>query len=384
MGQLTPQGYVADKMTDIFDAFISGLKGIYGDDILVDADDPDGQFAGILAQMRADVEGVILAIYQANDPDNATGAWLEQKVAYAGLTRREASYSYLRDVLLVGTAGVKLGAGVLVKDSTGEQWLTQTAVTFGDDGTAVADFQSQDLGQYSVAAGSKLTIVTITDGWDSATTQNASELGYEEETDPQLLSRFYVSRSKPSVNAVDSTVGDLYALPDVKSVTPLVNTGDTIDDNGTNPHTVRYIVDGGDNTAIAQAILDNWPGTGLQGSITVTLNRKISGRQVDISFDRPAPVDMQAQIIVGRRQNFTAVDTDGIAADIVAMEFATGVSVYQDDLIDTVKQTPGVYVKSMLYGRKGDTLADVPVISISAFEQARFLDGDVTVTVTDD
>ncbi|EBL3323367.1 baseplate J/gp47 family protein [Salmonella enterica subsp. enterica] len=384
MGTLTPQGYVADKMTDIFDAFVVGLQGIYGDDILVSADDPDGQLAGILAQMRADVEGVILAIYQANDPDNATGAWLEQKVAYAGLTRREASYSYLRDVALVGSAGVTLKAGVLVKDSTGEQWLTETDVTFGSDGTAVNDFRSQDLGQYSVASGSELTIVTITNGWDSATAQNASELGYEEETDPQLLSRFYVSRSKPSVNAVDSTVGDLYALPDVKSVTPLENTGDEIDDNGTNPHTVRYIVDGGDNTEVAQAILDNWPGTGLQGSVTVTLNRKISGRPVDISFDRPTPVDMAAQITVGRRQNFTSVDTDAIAANIIALEFATGDDVYQDDLVDTVKQTAGVYVKSLVYGRKGDTLANVPFVSISAFEKARFLSGDVDVQVTDD
>lgn len=383
MGTLTPQGYVADKLNDIYDQFVSGLKGIYGDDILVDADDPDGELAGILAQMRADIEGVILAIYQANDPDNATGVWLEQKVAYAGLERREASYSYMRDVALAGEAGKKVSAGAMVKDPNGDQWLTETDVMFGGDGTAVNDFRSQDLGQFSVSAGAELSIVTVMNGWDSATAQYASELGYEEETDPQLLSRFYHSRSKPSTNAVDSTVAAIFTLPDVRSVTALENTGDEADSDGTNAHTVRYIVDGGDNTQIAQAIYDNWPGTGLQGSVTVTVTRKQSKRTVSIKFERPAPVDMAAQITVGRRKNFTSIDGAGIATDIAAMQFDTGDPVYLDDLIDTVKQTDGAYVKELLYGRKGGSLAEAPVVTMAVYEQPRFLDGDVTVTVTD-
>ncbi|MFC7508805.1 hypothetical protein ACFQUX_19380 [Pantoea stewartii] len=107
MGKLTDQGYVADRLDDIFSGLVTKFKGIYGDDILTDPDDPDGQMIGIFAQMRADVEGVIEAVVQANDPDNATGTWLEQKVAFAGLTRRGASYSVIQDVLLTGTAGKK-------------------------------------------------------------------------------------------------------------------------------------------------------------------------------------------------------------------------------------------------------------------------------------
>jgi uncharacterized phage protein gp47/JayE len=117
MGKLTDQGYVAERLNDIFSGLVTKFKGIYGDDILTDPDDPDGQMIGILAQMRADVEGVIEAIVQANDPDNATGTWLEQKVAFAGLTRRGASYSVMQDVLLSGTADKTVPAG-------GTQWVT--------------------------------------------------------------------------------------------------------------------------------------------------------------------------------------------------------------------------------------------------------------------
>jgi uncharacterized phage protein gp47/JayE len=383
MGQLTPQGYVADTFNDIFNQFISGLKGIYGDDILVDPDDPDGQLAGILAQMRADIEGTILAIYQANDPDNATGVWLEQKVAYAGLERRAAQYSYLRDVALTGTAGTLIKSGAILRDDSGIQWISQTDVTLDDKGNAVQDFRSQSLGQYQVVADISLTIMTVIAGWQTATTQYASEIGLEEETDPQLLARFYRSRSKPAVNCVDGTVADIYALPDVTEVVPLENSSDTQDVNNVAAHTVNYVVDGGDNVQIANMIYRNWPGTGLQGAISVPVTR-YSGNTVDIQFDRPTLVDVATEITVGRRKNFTSVDTSQIVSRVIAMPFSIGESVYQADISDSVNQTAGVYVKSILLGRTGDELTDCDLLKMAAREKARFLSGDVTVTVVDE
>jgi len=384
MGKLTPQGYVADQLTDIFDQFMAGMKGIYGDDILIDADDPDGQLTGILAQMRADVEGVILAIYQANDPDNATGTWLEQKVAYAGVERQDASYSYLRDAQIAGDAGKLVKTGFIVKDSNGIQWITETDATIGTDKTTLHDFRSQQLGQFVVADDTELEIVTITSGVNSVTTTTPSELGYEEETDPQLLARFYRSRSRPSQNTVDGTVGDLFSVPGVIDVVALENYTDAVDENDVSPHTVNYVVDGGDQKAIAQVIYNNWPGTGLQGAISVQVIRPRSKRAVNILFDRPMPVDMAAQITIGRRKNFTAIDTTGIQNNITNMAFNIGESVYQDDLVDEIKKTPGCYVKSILYGRKGSTLTDTPVVQMGAVEKPRFLSGDVAVTVTDE
>jgi uncharacterized phage protein gp47/JayE len=383
MGQLTPQGYVADTFNDIFNQFISGLKSIYGDDILVDPDDPDGQLAGILAQMRADIEGTILTIYQANDPDNATGAWLEQKVAYAGLERRTAQYSYLRDVVLTGTAGTLIKSGAILRDDSGIQWVSQTDVTLDDSGSCVQDFRSQTLGQYQVVANISLTIMTVIAGWQTATTQYASEIGLEEETDPQLLARFYRSRSKPAVNCVDGTVADIYALPDVSEVVALENMSDSIDSNGVNGHTVNYIVDGGDNTQIARAIYRNWPGTGLQGAISVPVTR-YSGNTVDIQFDRPDPVDIVTAITVGRRKNFTSVDTEQIVSQVIRMVFSIGESVYQADISDVVNQTSGVYVKSILLARSDEELADVDALKMSAREKARFLSGNVTMHVVDE
>ena len=382
MGTLTDQGYVADRLDDIFSGLVTKFQGIYGDDILTDADDPDGQMIGIFAQMRADVEGVIEAIVQANDPDNAPGTWLEQKVAFAGLTRRGASYSVIQDVQLAGAAGKPVPAGATVSGG-GTQWVTQVDVKFGDDGTVKTDFRSTEAGQFSVDAETKLDIVTVIAGWDSAITTVAATPGENEETDPELLARFYKSRARASSNCVDGTLGDIASLTGVTDAVALENETDETDADGVAPHSVNYIVEGGDNAAVAKAIYDNWPGTGLQGDVSVDVTR-YSGKTVAMKFDRPAAVDMTALIKIGRRENFTHVDEETVKNAIVALAYKTGAWVYQSDLSGAANAITGVYVRQVLLARDDDTPADVLSVAIGPREKARFLATGITVEVIED
>ncbi|WP_432212778.1 hypothetical protein, partial [Pseudomonas aeruginosa] len=98
MGQLTDKGYVGQRLDSILEELDRGFRAIYGNDIDLAPDSPDGQMLGLIAQIRADLEELGEAIYRALDPDHASGAWLEQRAAYAGLLRRRARYSYLRGV----------------------------------------------------------------------------------------------------------------------------------------------------------------------------------------------------------------------------------------------------------------------------------------------
>jgi uncharacterized phage protein gp47/JayE len=380
MGRVTPQGYIAESYTDILEELEDGFKRIYGTDIQIDADDPDGQLIGLIAQMRADNEDINLAVYQATDPDNSTGAWLEKMVAFAGLKRRAAQYSYLRDVALTGDADAKIPAGVIVRDSNDMQWINTVDVTLDGDGNGKSDFRSSDTGAYSVVAGTELAIVTIVKGWDSATAENDSEEGEEEETDPELLARFYVSRAKPSTNCVDGTLAEIYTLTDVRSAVALENRTGTTDTNGVEPYTVNYVVDGGENRLIGEAIYRKWNGSGLQGSVNVPVKR-YRGKLFDVKFDRPAPVDISASITVRRRQNFTYVDTQSIIDNLVAMYFDIGEPVYTLDVAAVIDETAGIYVTELLLSRDGEDPKSTAVIDIAAREQARFLSGNITITV---
>lgn len=382
MGMLTDQGYVADRLDDIFLGLVKKFQGVYGNDILTDPDDPDGQMIGILAQMRADIEGVIEAIVQANDPDNATGTWLEQKVAFAGLSRRGASYSVIEDVMLKGTAGKTLPAGATVSGGS-TQWVTQVDVTFGQDGMVMTDLRSSEAGQFSVDADTRLTILTVVAGWNSATTTVAAIPGENEETDPELLGRFYKSRARASSNCVDGTLGDIARLRGVTDVVALENEMDKTNSDGVAAHTVNYIVEGGDNAAIAKAIYDNWPGTGLQGDVSADVKR-FSGKTVAIPFDRPTAVDVTAAIKIGRRLNFTHIDEETVKNAITALVFHTGEWVFKSDLIGAANAIPGVFVREVLMARKGRTLNDVLSIALTAREKARFLAPEISVQVIEE
>lgn len=383
MGSVTTTGYVADRLDDIFSGLVTKFKGIYGDDILTDPDDPDGQMIGIFSQMRADVENVIELVYQANDPDNATGAWLEQKVAFAGLTRRGASYSVNEDVRLSGAAGAEIPSGSIVRDGSGVQWVLQANVRLDGSGSALSDFRSSEPGQFSVDAGIKLDIVTVVSGWSGAETTQASTPGENEETDPELLVRFYKSRARASSNCVDGTLADIGGLTGVTDAVALENKGSETDNNGVLAHSVNYIVEGGSNIEIAKAIYDNWPGTGLQGDIAVNVTRR-SGKTVTVNFDRPDYVDVAALVKVGRRKSFTYVDEEKIQELVAGMAFPTGEYVYTSDVSKVVNSVTGVYVREILLARKGDTPGEIRAITVSAREKARFQINDIDVQIIEE
>ncbi len=122
MGKVTTTGYEAERLDTIIARLQEGFRWIYGNDINVDPDSPDGQLIGLIAQIKADLEELGTDIHRQLDPDYASGAWLEQRVAYAGLTRRRASYSYLRNVTLTGTPDALIPAGYVVSDPNRCRW----------------------------------------------------------------------------------------------------------------------------------------------------------------------------------------------------------------------------------------------------------------------
>lgn len=59
MLQITDTGIVIDSLTDVHQRLTEGFKRIYGDDINLDADSPDGQMIGLFSQ---EIENINQAI----------------------------------------------------------------------------------------------------------------------------------------------------------------------------------------------------------------------------------------------------------------------------------------------------------------------------------
>lgn len=378
MAQLVETGIVIERLDSILAYLEQGFKRIYGQNINLAPDSPDGQMIGILGQIKADLEGLAEDIYRQLDPDLATGAWLEQRVAYAGLIRRQASYSYLRSVILTGEPHTQL-KNLTVIDGNNVRWVLVQGVNLNEAGSARADFRSEQLGGFSLNAHSPLTIETVTLGLNSATTSTDAEVGADEETDSQLRQRFMKSRAKNARNAAEGLEGEIADLPDVKQVVVLENNTGRTDKNGVSGHSMNVIVEGGDDEQIANIIYKNkGAGVGLQGSISVNLQRR--GRERPIRFDRATPTDIFVQMTLVRYEDFTEVDKESIKNRLSAVKFKIGENVSLSRLYSPINTVGGFWVKSLKIGKSAVNLG-TENIAILPRELARIQGTNIQIEV---
>lgn len=379
MATLTEEGIKIERLDSIVSTLENGLRQIYGQNIDLAPNTPDGQVVGLLAQIRMDFEELAENVYRQLDPDVATGAWLEQRVAYAGLMRRGANYSYLRSVALTGEPNTKLYSGIVVSDTHKVRWVLVSDVTLDSNGSARADFRSEQLGAFNLAKNTNLTIETITLGLISATTQEDAEVGIEEETDIQLRERFLFSRTKNAQNSAEAINAKIAALPDVKHVRVLENNTGQRDSFGVEPHSINVIVNGGDSADIADVIYQNkGAGVGLQGDTQVTLQR--DNEQRVIKFDRAAMVDIQISMRCVRYEDFTQINKSEITEQLAKQVFNIGQAVSLSRLYSPINQVGGFWVKELKIARKGQQLKAENVV-LQPREIARILPNDVTIEV---
>ena len=92
MLQITEKGLEIERLDAILDRLSQGMRDIYGQDINLNPDTPDGQWIGILSQGIADINEVIAGVYGMSDPTSAVGQWLDIQVKYVGISRNRATY----------------------------------------------------------------------------------------------------------------------------------------------------------------------------------------------------------------------------------------------------------------------------------------------------
>ncbi|MGC6392922.1 baseplate J/gp47 family protein [Pasteurella multocida] len=378
MAKLVESGIVIERLDSILERIEQGFKRIYGQNINVAPDTPDGQMIGILGQIKVDLEELAEDVYRQLDPDLATGAWLEQRVAYAGLVRRKASYSYLRSVILTGDPYTEIN-NLIVSDTNKTRWILEQKATLNESGSARADFRSEELGAFSLNANTQLTIETITLGLNSVTTSVDAEIGIEEETDSQLRQRFSKSRAKNAINSAEAIEGEIGDLADVKQVIVLENNTSQTDSIGISPHSINVVVEGGNETDIAQVIYKNkGAGIGLQGQTSVNL--MINGKQRAIKFDKATPVDVHISMTLVRYEDFTEIDKDEVKRMLSNVKFKIGEDVSLSRLYSPINTVGGFWVKSLKIGKSTGVL-NAENIVIRPRELARIQRANIQIEV---
>ncbi|MEG7503139.1 baseplate J/gp47 family protein [Providencia stuartii] len=373
MLQITETGIVIDKLTDVHQRLTEGFKRIYGDDINLDADSPDGQMIGLFSQEIDNINQAIALIAQMLDPYKAIGSWLEQRAMYAGIVRRGADYSYLNEVVITGKQGVTVHKGSLLSDDNRTKWVTLADVTLGSNGSARVDLRSQELGAFSLPANRPLTMDTVTIGVDSITTTRAAKEGAFEETDGNLLLRFMRSHAINNHDDYQGLEGALLDLPDVKQAKVYENYTNQTDEKGIPPHTLNAVVIGGHDNDIGRTILSKKVGgCGVFGRISNT--QTYAGAPRTVYFDRAALVNVKVKLLLERVGGFHDIDSDAIKAALAATEFDIGESVYAMRLTCQVNAVQGFYIKSI-------TVNGRDAVSIGVRQCAQIRPEDVEVLI---
>jgi uncharacterized phage protein gp47/JayE len=325
---LDSSGLSVKTRSDIVGDLNSGFQGIYGDDINIDQNSPDGQVIGIFAQEGVDLRELLVSINASFDPDQAVGIQLDQRCAINGVTRVAGTYSIFPiDVTVSKTVTLDGldedfnsadGVGFTIQDNSGNEFILIDTFEF-TIGTTTKNFRAKEIGSVTATTGTITTPVTIIDGVTSVNNSSAAiYTGQDEETDVQLRVRRARSVAITSTGYLNGLRAALLDLDGVTAAECYENTGDTVDSNGIPAHGLWCIVEGGANSDITDIIYQkNSAGTPTKGSVTVTKTNS-NGILVPINFDRPTSEDLHLQFEIKRTVSGFSFDTDAIKAYIAA------------------------------------------------------------------
>lgn len=280
-------------LTEIRDELVSGLQSIYGADINLDPNTPDGQLVNIIAQAKIDMLELINEVFASFDPDQAIGVNLDRRCAINGIQRAGGTYTQQLVSVTVDRALTLNGldtstAPFTVQDPEGNRYQLVTTTAFALAETQPLTFQAVEVGAVTSALNTITDVVTITlgvTGVNNPTT--ATTVGVAQESDPALRTRRARSVSIPSKGYLDGLIGALLDLDSVTQVEVFENFTDVTDLRGIPPHSIWVIVLGGTSADIAQVIyVKRSLGCGMKGATEVSIVQA-DGLEIIIKFDRP-------------------------------------------------------------------------------------------------
>ena len=282
---ISSTGISSPSYADIYASLQASAQAIYGTDIYLDPDSQDGQQTAIYAQAQYDSNQATIAAFNNYSPATSQGVGLSSAVKINGLQRETATQS-TADLTLTGTAGTLVTSGVVGDDqSLGTTWMLPATVTIGSGGTVVATATCSQQGAITAAANTLTSILTPTAGWQSVTNGSNASIGAAVEDDAQLRQRQSLSTSLPAQTPPQAIYATVANVSGVTRPALYENDSGTTDGNGVPGHSICLVIEGGNATAIAQAIESKkTPGCGTYGSTSETVEDP-AGVPITINFD---------------------------------------------------------------------------------------------------
>ena len=366
-------GFKAESFTEILTRLSNGLKNIYGQDINLDQDSPDGQQLGIQANIISDFQDLALYIYNSMDPDLADGANFDKLLKLLARTRLPSSRSTV-DIEIVLNKTVSIPASYTIKDLNNQNWIIGTAQTL-DAGTHLVSFYSEDWGNITAEPNTINEQVTILTEVVSINNPENAISGRDEESIVQVRERRNKILEINASSTIGSIIGKILDLNGVIDAVPYENMTKIYDPvRDIQPNSYWIVVKGGDISQISEIIAkDKTGGTGLKGKVeTVYIEKFVrkdgSVREFyhDVKFDRPTEVSIHIKFKVSRKISTQSIDIEHIKETLANKEFYIAQNITVTELYSTIYSAATNYIATDLEVSKDGVVWD------SVFLQAGF------------
>ena len=358
-------GFKAESFTEILTRLSNGLKNIYGQDINLDQDTPDGQQLGIQANIISDFQDLALYIYNSMDPDLADGANFDKLLKLLARTRLPSSRSTV-DIEMVLNKTVSIPASYTIKDLNNQNWIIGTAQTL-DAGTHLVSFYSEDWGNITAEPNTINEQVTILTEVVSINNPESAISGRDEESIVQVRERRNKILEINASSTIGSIIGKILDLNGVIDAVPYENMTKIYDPvRDIQPNSYWIVVKGGDIAQISEIIAkDKTGGTGLKGQVeTVYIEKFVrkdgSVREFyhDVKFDRPTEVSIHIKFKVSRKISTQSIDIEHIKDTLANKEFYIAQNITVTELYSTIYSAATNYIATDLEVSKDGVVWD--------------------------
>jgi len=383
----TPDGIQVQTFQEIYDELAAGYRAIYGEDINLDADSPDGQRVAIEAQLVLDAQSFGALEYNQRDPDFALGQSLNSIIKLSGITRRPATRSQV-DVSIVTDRPMTLPEDYAVEDDLGQAWTTLNAIDIIAGATTVTLF-AENFGAVEADPATIVNPVTVVIGVLSVTNPLAAVVGIDEETDQELRVRRNGSLETPQSSSTGRMFTALASLTNVTDVVVYENDTDITDADGIPAHSLWIVVEGGAVSDIVETMVKNKTGgKGMVGAVTGTFNESVlrpDGSTFVIvhtmTFDRPSIVPVMVRLDATFVDVSLPIDDESIRQEIATKKFTIGINLKTNTLYSLAFNSGGNFVPTNLeISRDAGTTWTGGIILAALNEKFSIDSDDVTVT----
>lgn len=319
----TSNGLTVATNPELVTQLENDFKAIYGNDINIDQNSPDGQLINIFAQGGTDVRELISQLYTSFDPDSASGRILDQRCAINNVFRKGGTFTEV-DITIVTDRTVSLegvdenyndpeASGYTIQDDSGNQFVLATSQTLTAGTNIGIRFRAKDVGAVETIANTITTPVTVVLGVISVNNPAQGTTGVNEETDAQLKIRRRQSLSIGSTGYLNGLQASLSQLEGVSGAKVYENYTNSIDDDGIPPHCIWCVVDGGSSADIADTIFrKRSAGCDMYGSLSYTIITP-SGRNFVAKWSNSIPQNLYIKFNIQKTLASATFDTTAIA-----------------------------------------------------------------------